>query len=102
MIGRLLADEWELDYITLLLTDLATNIYAEDASRYRYLRSFSSSKRLYFEVLIPNTCYLIGAHRWEDYLGYMGIIMSSALGVQRHWENEDLVWVYKDFCIDVV
>ncbi len=35
-------------------------------------------------------------------MGYMGIILSSAMAVNRHWENEDIVWVYKDFCIDVV
>src|SRR4051812_1749105 len=40
--------------------------------------------------------------RWEEYLGYMGIILSSAMSVNRHWENEDIVWVYKDFTIDVV
>jgi len=40
-------------------------------------------------------------YKWEEYLGYMGIILSSSLAIQRHWENEDIIWVYKDFCIDV-
>eukprot|EP01125_Pyxidicula_operculata_P005866 TRINITY_DN2050_c1_g1_i1.p1 TRINITY_DN2050_c1_g1~~TRINITY_DN2050_c1_g1_i1.p1 ORF type:complete len:380 (-),score=115.01 TRINITY_DN2050_c1_g1_i1:235-1374(-) len=73
LIGRLLGEEWELDYITYLLVDLATIHLAGGARHYR----------------------------WEDYMGYVGIILSSAMAVQRHWENEDIVWVYKDFCIDV-
>lgn len=35
-------------------------------------------------------------------MGYVGTILASAMAVQRHWENEDVTWVYKDFCIDVV
>jgi hypothetical protein len=73
LIGRLLTDEWELDHITYLLVDIATNHFADKAKE----------------------------HSWQNYLGYMGIILSSACGIQRHWENEDIMWIYKDFCIDV-
>jgi len=73
MIGRLFADEWELDYITYLLIDFVT---------------------LHFGKNAKECC-------WQDFMGYAGIIISSAMSVNKHWENEDIVWVYKDFCIDV-
>lgn len=37
LIGRLFADEWELDYITLVLTDLVTSYFSENAAQYRYI-----------------------------------------------------------------
>lgn len=86
MIGRLFADEWELDYITYLLIDFVTLHFSKNAK----------------------DC------NWRDFMGYVGIILrfvleliiylltsSSAMSVNRHWENEDIVWVYKDFCHDV-
>eukprot|EP01129_Flabellula_baltica_P012739 TRINITY_DN5792_c0_g1_i2.p1 TRINITY_DN5792_c0_g1~~TRINITY_DN5792_c0_g1_i2.p1 ORF type:complete len:506 (+),score=95.24 TRINITY_DN5792_c0_g1_i2:33-1520(+) len=73
LIGKIFANEWELDYITYFLIELVTQNMSSDPSQ----------------------------HTWYDFLGYMGIILSSAMGCQKHWENEDIVWVYKDFCIDV-
>eukprot|EP01130_Rhizamoeba_saxonica_P013450 TRINITY_DN5741_c0_g2_i2.p1 TRINITY_DN5741_c0_g2~~TRINITY_DN5741_c0_g2_i2.p1 ORF type:complete len:433 (+),score=115.62 TRINITY_DN5741_c0_g2_i2:136-1434(+) len=73
LIGRIFSEEIELDYITYFLVDLATQNFADMAQLYK----------------------------WQDYLGYMGLILSSACAVNRKWENEDITWVYKDFCIDI-
>eukprot|EP01126_Amoeba_proteus_P008372 TRINITY_DN13096_c0_g1_i3.p1 TRINITY_DN13096_c0_g1~~TRINITY_DN13096_c0_g1_i3.p1 ORF type:complete len:506 (-),score=122.45 TRINITY_DN13096_c0_g1_i3:81-1598(-) len=73
LVGRVLADEWDLRFVIQLLTNLAIIHYSA----------------------IARFC------RWEEYLGFVGIMLSSAMSVNRHWENEDIMWVYKDFCIDV-
>jgi len=72
LIGRIFATEWELDHITYLLIDLVSSLVNNPSD-----------------------------HSWRDYLGYSGIILASAMAVNREWENEDIMWVYKDFSSDI-
>jgi hypothetical protein len=72
-LGRVVADEMELDFVSQILARLATKSWDSEASQ----------------------C------TWQEFMGYMSTIISSALAVNKHWLEEDFANVLIDVTNDI-